>query len=55
MLTKVMIANVDVLGARPELRKPCKFKCTGIVFKNFAVDIRCGADNLEMLLPHFLY
>ena len=55
MLTKVMVTNVDVFGARPELRKSRKFQCTQVVFKILAVNVRLGADNLEMPLPHFLY
>jgi len=55
MLTKVMVTNVDMFGARPELWKSRKFQCTRVVLKNLAVDVRFGADNLEMSLPHFLY
>jgi hypothetical protein len=50
----VMVTYVDVLGTRAELRKPCEFQRTGVVFKNFAVYVGLGTDNLKTLLANFL-
>ncbi len=33
VFAKVMVTYVDVLGTRVKLWKPCKFQCTGVVFK----------------------
>jgi hypothetical protein len=49
-----MVTYVDVLGTRAKLRKPCKFQCTGVVFKNFAVYIGLCTDDLKTLLANFL-
>jgi hypothetical protein len=54
MFAKVMVTYVDVLGMRAELRKPCKFQCTGVVFKNLAVYVGLGTDNLKTILANFL-
>jgi hypothetical protein len=54
MFTKMMVAHIDVLGPRVKLGKPCQFEGARAVFKNFAIHIRLGAKNLEILLPHFL-
>ncbi len=54
VFAKVMVTDVDVLGTRAKLRKPCKFQCTGVVFKNFAVYVGLGTNNLETLLANFL-
>ncbi len=51
---KVMVTYVDVLGTRAKLWKPCKFQCIGVVFKNFAVCVGLGTDNLKTLLANFL-
>jgi hypothetical protein len=37
LFAKVMVTYVDVLGMRAKLRKPGKFRCTGVVFKHLAV------------------
>jgi hypothetical protein len=50
----VMVTYVDVLGTRAKLRKPCEFQRTGVVFKNFAVYVGLGTDNLKTLLANFL-
>jgi hypothetical protein len=54
MFAKVMVTYVDVLGTRVKLWKPCKFQCTRVVFKNLAVYIGLGTDNLKTLLANFL-
>ncbi len=54
LFAKVMVTYVDVLGTRAKLRKPCKFQCTGVVFKNFAVYVGLGTDYLKTLLANFL-
>jgi hypothetical protein len=54
VFTKVMVTYVDVLGTRAKLWKPCKFQCTGVVFKNLAVYVGLGTDNLKTLLANFL-
>jgi hypothetical protein len=54
MFTKMMVTQIDVLGPRAKLGKPCQFKGTRVVFKNLAIHLRLGAKNLEILLPHFL-
>jgi hypothetical protein len=54
MFTKVMVTYVDVLGMRAKLRKPGEFKCTGVVFKNLAVYVGLGTNNLKTLLAKFL-
>jgi hypothetical protein len=54
MFAKMMVAYVDVLGSRAKLGKPCQFKGALVVFKDFAIHIRLGTKNLEILLPHFL-
>jgi hypothetical protein len=51
---KVMVTYVDVLGMRAKLWKPCKFQRTGVVFKNLAVYVGLGTDNLKTLLANFL-
>jgi hypothetical protein len=55
LFAKVMVAYVDVLGTRAKLRKPSKFQCTGVVFKNLAMYIGLGTDDLKTLLANFLY
>jgi hypothetical protein len=54
VFAKVMVTYIDVLGTRAKLWKPCKFQCTGVVFKNLAVYIGLGTDNLKTLLANFL-
>jgi hypothetical protein len=54
VFTKVMVTYVDVLGTSAKLWKPCKFQCTGVVFKNLAVYVGLGTDNLKTLLMDFL-
>jgi hypothetical protein len=54
MFAKVMVTYVDVLGTRAKLWKPGEFQCTGVVFKNLAVYVGLGTDNLKTLLANFL-
>jgi hypothetical protein len=54
VFAKVMVTYVDVLGTRAKLWKSCKFQRTGVVFKNLAVYVGLGTDNLKTLLANFL-
>ncbi len=54
VFAKVMVTYVDVLGTRAKLWKPCKVQCTGVVFKNLAVYVELGTDDLKTLLANFL-
>ncbi len=54
VFVKVMVTYVDVLGTRAKLRKPCKFQCIGVVFKNNSVYVGLGTDHLKTLLANFL-
>ncbi len=55
VFAKVMVTYVDVLGTRAKLLKSCKFQCTKIVFKNLAIYVGLGKDDLKTLLANFLY
>jgi hypothetical protein len=57
VFVKGMVTYVDVLGTRAKLWKPGKFQCTGtgVVFKNLAVYVGLGTDDLKTLLANFLY
>ncbi len=54
VFAKVMVTYVDVLRTRAKLQKPCEFQCTRVVFKNLAVYVGLGTDNLKTLLVNFL-
>jgi hypothetical protein len=54
VIAKVMVTYIDVLGTRAKLWKPCKFQHTGVVFKNLAVYLGLGTDNLKTLFTNFL-
>ncbi len=54
VITKVMITHFDVLGTRTKLWKPDEFHCTKVVFKNLAVYVGFGTDDLKTLLANFL-
>ncbi len=54
VFAKVMVIYVDVLGMRAKLWKHCQFQCTGVVFKNLAVYVGLGTDDLKTLLANFL-
>ena len=54
MFTKMMIAYADVLCHGSNLGKSCRFKCTRIILKDLAIHMGFGAEDLEILLPHFL-
>ncbi len=53
VFAKVMVTYVDVLGTRAKLWKPYEFQCTGVVFKNLAVYVGLGTDNMKTLLANF--
>ncbi len=55
MFARVMITYLDVLGIRAKLWKPSKFQFTGVVFKNLAVNVGLGTDDLKTLLKNLLY
>jgi hypothetical protein len=50
-----VITYIDVLGMRAKLWKPSEFQCTGVVFKNLAVYVGLGTDDLKNPLANFLY
>jgi hypothetical protein len=54
VFAKVMVTDIDVLGTRAKLRKPCEIQCIGVVFKNLAVYAGLGTDHLKTLLANFL-
>jgi hypothetical protein len=54
VFAKVMVTYVDVLGTRAKLWKPGELQCTGVVFKNLAVYVGLGTDDLKTLLANFL-
>jgi hypothetical protein len=54
MLVKMMVTNIDVLGTRAKLWKPCEFHCTGVVFKNLAVYVGLGTDYWKPFFLDFL-
>jgi hypothetical protein len=54
MFAKMIVAYVDVLGTRMKLWKPCKFQCTGVIFKNLAVYLGLGTDDWKSRLVNFL-
>ncbi len=45
LFAKMMATYVDVLGTRTKFWKPCKFQCTGDIFKDLAVSIGLGTDG----------
>jgi hypothetical protein len=55
VFAKVMVTYVDVFGMMAKLWNPCKFQCTKVVFKNLAVYVGLGTDNLKTLLANFVY
>ena len=54
MLSKVMIAYVDVLGKLTESWESGKFKCARVIFKDFAIHVGLCIDYVKFTLPHFL-
>jgi hypothetical protein len=54
VLAKVMVTYVDVLCMRAKLWEPSKFQCTVVVFKNLAVYVGLGTDDLKTILANFL-
>ena len=53
VLAEVVVAHVDVLGARSELRKTCEFEGSGVVLKNLAVNDGFSANHFVPALAHF--
>jgi hypothetical protein len=45
MVTEVVVAYVDVLGAGVQLGKSFSFQCTCIVLENLAIDVGLRADD----------
>ncbi len=43
MFTKMLVTNIDVLGPRAKLGKPCQFKGARVVFKNLSIHIKLSA------------
>ena len=55
VLTKVMVARVDVFRARTEqLGQTSEFEGTGVILKNFAINDGLIANNLVSTLAHLL-
>ncbi len=54
MFTKVMVADINMLGAWTESWKPGKFKCARIVLKDLVIYVRLCIDDVKFTLPHFL-
>ena len=54
MFTKMMIAHIDMLCPGTKFGKSCQLECTVIVFKNLAIHMGLFAEDLKILLPHFL-
>ena len=54
VLPEVMIAHIDVLGARAELWQTSQLQSPCIVFKDLAKYMWLSADDLMTPLPHFL-
>jgi hypothetical protein len=50
VLTKVMIARVDVLGPCPKFRQTSKFEGTGVVLEDLAID-----NWLFTAIAHFVH
>ncbi len=54
IFTKMMVAYIDVLGAWTKFGKSGKFQHSRVVLKDFAVDIRFGIDDWDVVVLHFL-
>jgi hypothetical protein len=54
VFTEMMVTDVDMLGAWTKLGKSGKFQCSRIVFKDFAIDVRLGIDDWDIVAFHFL-
>jgi hypothetical protein len=55
VLTKVMIACVDVLCPRPKFRQTSKFESTRVVLKDLAIDNWLFADHFVATIAHFVH
>ena len=54
MLTKVMVAHIDVFGPQMKFRQTHNFQSSRIVLKNIAVNMWVCADHLEAMSFHLL-
>jgi hypothetical protein len=54
LLTKVMVAHINMLGARAEFWKSGKFEGSRIIFEYLTINIRFGADDRDVVFFHFL-
>jgi hypothetical protein len=54
VLTKVMVARVDVLRARTELGQTSEFEGTGVVLEYLAVNNWLVADDFVATAPHLV-
>jgi hypothetical protein len=52
VLTKVMIARVDVLCPRPKFRQTSKFEGTRVVLEDLAIDDWLFADHFVAAIAH---
>jgi hypothetical protein len=48
MLTKVVLANIDVLGAWAKSRKSGKFKCARVILKDLAIHVGLRLGNINI-------
>ncbi len=53
VFTKVMVTYVDVLGTRGKLWMLAEFQCNGVIFKNLAVYVGLGTDDLKILSTNY--
>ena len=53
VLAEVVVAHVDVLGARSELRETCECEGSGVVLENLAGKDGFSANPLVPALAHF--
>ena len=54
VLTKVMVARVNVLRSRTKLGQTSKFEGTGVVLEHFAINNRFVADDFVATAPHLV-
>ena len=53
VLTEVVVARVDVFGARTKFGQTSEFKGPGVILKHFAINDGLIACNLVSALDHF--
>jgi hypothetical protein len=54
MFAKMMVTYIDMLGTRMKFWKPCMYQCTRVIFKDLAVYVGLGTDDLKSFLTTFL-